>query len=55
MTRLFDASIIGVRLGNAGTAGFAVKTQTYCFQQRALFTSIKVFTKGLSIRETRAG
>ena len=55
MKRLFDASIIGVRLGNAGTARFRCEDADLLLPTSGSVYIHQSLYKGLSIRETRAG
>ena len=54
MRRLFDASIIGVRLGNAGTARFRCEDADLLLPTTGSVYIHQSLYKGLSIRETRA-
>jgi hypothetical protein len=54
MKRLFDASIIGVRLGNAGTARFRCEDSDLLLPTSGSVYIHQSLYKGLSIRETRA-
>lgn len=54
MRRLFDASIIGVRLGNAGTARFRCEDADLLLPTDGSVYIHQSLYKGLSIRETRA-
>lgn len=54
MKRLFDASIIGVRLGNAGTARFRCEDTDLILPTAGSVYIHQSLHKGLSIRETRA-
>lgn len=54
MKRLFDASIIGVRLGNAGTARFRCEDSDLLLPTSGSVYIHQSLYRGLSIRETRA-
>lgn len=54
MKRLFDASVIGVRLGNAGTARFRCEDSDLLLPTSGSVYIHQSLYKGLSIRETRA-
>jgi hypothetical protein len=54
MRRLFDASIVGVRLGNAGTARFRCEDADLLLPTTGSVYIHQSLYKGLSIRETRA-
>jgi hypothetical protein len=54
MKRLFDASIIGVRLGKAGTARFRCEDSDLLLPSAGSVYIHQSLYKGLSIRETRA-
>ncbi|MCC5790926.1 MAG: hypothetical protein JJT75_14950 [Opitutales bacterium] len=55
MNRLFDASVIGVRLGNAGTARFRCEDSDLMTPTTGSVYVHQSLYKGLNIRETRAG
>jgi hypothetical protein len=54
MRRLFDASIVGVRMGNAGTARFRCEDADLLLPTTGSVYIHQSLYKGLSIRETRA-
>ncbi|MCF8003710.1 MAG: hypothetical protein K9L32_05800 [Chromatiaceae bacterium] len=54
MKRLFDASIIGVRLGNAGTARFRCEDSDLLLPTTGSVYIHQSLHRGLNIRETRA-
>lgn len=54
MKRLFDASIIGVRLGNAGTARFRCEDSDLLLPSTGSVYIHQSLYRGLNIRETRA-
>lgn len=54
MMRLFDASIIGVRLGNAGTARFRCEDADLLLPAAGSVYIHQSLYKGLNIRETRS-
>ncbi len=54
MKRLFDASVIGVRLGNAGTARFRCEDLDLMVPTTGSVYIHQSLYKGLNIRETRA-